>query len=201
MKMLNNKLNLKEIAKIFDENSYEDGFHLYEFEKLWQEIFHLRALKFKNDFFELVKYIVSNFDKEGGKKVKNIVIGEWQITSYIFDAYEKIDPGKAVEFFLKAQRSSSVIEYTIKWSYDFPDFVYISMEDESKKTDEQFILSIHNGVTPIVKPNEKRWKTDFVIDVSSYHNMRITDYKNFGFLGNWFYSLKAELEEINKNGK
>lgn len=122
--MLNDKVNIKKLAKLFHENSYEEGFHLYELESLYKEIFKLRLKQFMLDF----KKITDNLNRS-----LDIHIGEWKISCTKTDLFPDTDPNKAFLRMLKASRSSQNVEHMI-FFHDITKEFNFERNEMGKKT-------------------------------------------------------------------
>lgn len=129
--MLNDKINIKELATIFHESSAEDGFHLYELQRLYREIFRLRLEKFRKDFKKINNLL---------KGYVNTHIGEWKITCTKVDMFPKTDPDEAFRRILKASRSSQDVEYIILFDDITEEFKIERNENEGKKISELKIV-------------------------------------------------------------
>ena len=85
--------------------------------------------------------------------------------------FPKTDPDKVFRRILKASRSSQDVEYIILFDDITEEFKIERNENEGKKISELKIVFL----------------TDSTVN--------FTQYQDFALFGNWFYSLKSEIED------
>ena len=175
MKAIFSRVFIKELAKIFHEKSAEDGFHLYELQELYREIFRLRLEKFRKDFKKINNLL---------KGYVNTHIGEWKITCTKVDMFPKTDPDEVFRRILKASRSSQDVEYLILFDDITEEFKIERNENEGKKISELKILKeiISRNLNIKVESKILNKFVSFFENYFTFHNESRFTYKSFNLI-------------------